>query len=163
MHADLKTLIFDLIKAHATDSSSFDDFVRGKGKGLVGLLFGPPGLGKTLTAEAIAEAARLPLYSVSSGSLGYTVKDISAKLTEVMELSSRWKAVLLLDEADVFLAARNDSDLERNAIVSIFLRELEYYPGIMLLTTNRAKTIDPAFRSKFASKNAVDVHFSNAS
>ena len=50
---------------------------------------------------------------------------------------ARWEAVLLLDEADVFLEARSTHDLERNKLVSIFLRVLEYYEGILFLTTNR--------------------------
>jgi hypothetical protein len=50
-----KELIHALVEQHASRVSTFDDFVRGKGKGLVGLLAGPPGCGKTLTAEAAAE------------------------------------------------------------------------------------------------------------
>ncbi|KAJ5762273.1 uncharacterized protein N7511_005655 [Penicillium nucicola] len=57
-------------------------------------------------------------------------------------------AVLLLDEADVFMQARDATDLERNGLVSIFLRMLEYYEGILFLTTNRADNIDPAFESR---------------
>lgn len=60
--------------------------------------------------------------------------------------------MVLLDEADVFLAKRSGQDLMRNAIVSVFLRELEYYQGIIILTTNMAADIDPAFQSR--------IHFS---
>lgn len=70
MHQSLNGTIFRLIKTHSTRSSGFDDFVKGKGKGLVGLLLGPPGSCKTLTAEAIAETAHMPLYMISSGALG---------------------------------------------------------------------------------------------
>jgi SpoVK/Ycf46/Vps4 family AAA+-type ATPase len=149
MAPDLKMLVRNLIHAHAFGSSGFDDVVRGKGKGLTGLLFGAPGLGKTLTAEAIAEVSRLPLYTVSSGSLGHESDVIEDNLTRILQLTTRWNAVLLIDEADVFLAKRDKSDLKRNAIVSVFLRELEYYPGILILTTNQASIIDPAFKSKF--------------
>jgi SpoVK/Ycf46/Vps4 family AAA+-type ATPase len=61
---------------------------------------------------------------------------------------AKWNAVLLLDECDVFLEARSAHDLERNKIVSIFLRTLEYYEGILFLTTNRVKNMDPAFQSR---------------
>lgn len=55
---------------------------------------------------------------------------------------------MLLDEADIFLEQRSPSDLQRNALVSIFLRLLEYYKGILFLTTNRIRTFDDAFHSR---------------
>lgn len=55
---------------------------------------------------------------------------------------------MLLDEADVFLAARDKRDLQRNAIVSVFLRVLEYYSGILFLTTNKVGAFDEAFKSR---------------
>lgn len=66
----------------------------------------------------------------------------------VLERTTKWKAVLLLDEADVFLEARSTHDLERNKLVSIFLRVLEYYEGFLFLTSNRVEDIDTAFESR---------------
>ena len=145
-----RDLVHDLVQAHGSNGNErvFDDVVRGKGKGLIGLLTGPPGVGKTLTAEAVAEVTKRPLYMIGSGELGARSEDVHDKLKNVLELAELWDAVLLLDEADVFLAERNDTDLSRNAITSIFLRELEYYQGILILTTNRMKTFDPAFESR---------------
>ena len=147
---DQRDLVHDLVQAHDSEEQeqAFDDIVRDKGKGLIGLLTGPPGVGKTLTAEAVAEVTKRPLYMISSGELGADPEDVHSKLKDVLELAEVWDAVLLLDEADVFLAERNDTDLSRNAITSIFLRELEYYQGILILTTNRMKTFDPAFESR---------------
>ncbi|CAH0054510.1 unnamed protein product [Clonostachys solani] len=144
----LKDTVTKLVIASNFADSGFDDFIKGKGKGFITLLSGPPGSGKTLTAEAIAETARMPLYMVSSGALGHEAEDIHKKLAQILKLASHWKAVLLLDEADVFLAARTLTDIKRNAIVSIFLRELEYYQGILILTTNHANFIDQAFQSR---------------
>ncbi|KAF4547047.1 ATPase-like protein 9 [Elsinoe fawcettii] len=143
-----KRQILDLIKVHVKQSSPFDDFVRGKGRGLVCLLYGQPGLGKTMTAEAIAESTRKPLITVSSGTLGEDSYDVRNNLVEVFELATRWEAILLLDEADVFLSQRDEQDISRNAIVSVFLHELEYFSGTILLTSNRVESIDPAFRSR---------------
>jgi SpoVK/Ycf46/Vps4 family AAA+-type ATPase len=56
--------------------------------------------------------------------------------------------VLLLDEADVFMEARSTHDLDRNRLVAIFLRLLEYFEGIMFLTTNRLDNMDAAFESR---------------
>lgn len=63
-------------------------------------------------------------------------------------MATEWNAVVLLDEADVFMAERNPNDIHRNELVSIFLRELEYFRGIIFLTTNLYHTIDTAFRSR---------------
>ena len=56
------------------------------------------------------------------------------KLKEVFEYAVLWKAILLLDEADIFLQERNVNDLKRNALVTIFLRELEYFDGIIFVS-----------------------------
>ena len=66
----------------------------------------------------------------------------------MFELGKRWNCVLLLDEADVFLEERTLTDLQRNSLVSVFLRMLEYYEGILILTSNRVGTFDEAFRSR---------------
>ncbi|KAF2035864.1 P-loop containing nucleoside triphosphate hydrolase protein [Setomelanomma holmii] len=118
------------------------------GKGIIMLLCGPPGVGKTLTAESIAEQVRRPLYRTGAGDLGSSPEHVERNLTAALERCAHWNAVLLIDEADVFLEARSRESLERNKLVSIFLRLLEYYRGIMILTTNRSSGIDPAFESR---------------
>ncbi|KAF4784834.1 AAA family ATPase [Colletotrichum scovillei] len=148
-----KELVQALVAEHTartTDpsSSAFDDIVKGKGKGLILVLHGPPGVGKTLTAECVAEFSRRPLYIVSSGDLGTSSAALDDKLTKTLDLASTWKAVLLIDEADVFLERRSLHDMERNSLVSIFLRTLEYYSGILFMTTNRVRTFDDAFKSR---------------
>ena len=70
------------------------------------------------------------------------------KLQEIFKLAHAWRAILLFDEADVFLAKRGEDDVVRNAFVTIFLRALEYYPGVMILTTNRRDAFDEAFLSR---------------
>lgn len=85
---------------------------------------------------------------MGAGDLGDTAAEVETKLQRVLALSARWDAVLLLDECDVFLEKRSTSDLLRNKLVSIFLRLLEYYAGVMFLTTNRVEAFDPAFESR---------------
>ncbi|KAF7554225.1 hypothetical protein G7Z17_g3076 [Cylindrodendrum hubeiense] len=122
-----KDIILSLVRFH-NDSSELelDDIIKGKGKGTIFLLHGEPGVGKTLTAAD----------SVEEG------------LVSAFQLAEKWKAVALIDEADVFLEQRTVSDLARNSLVSVFLRVLEYYEGILFLTTNRIDAFDRAFRSR---------------
>ncbi|KAG9697758.1 P-loop containing nucleoside triphosphate hydrolase protein, partial [Aureobasidium melanogenum] len=124
------------------------DVIEGKGNGLILLLHGPPGTGKTLTAESVAERAQKPLYRVTCGDIGTHPEDIERYLDSVLFIGKTWDCVVLLDEADIFLEERSPSDLKRNALVSIFLRVLEYYDGILILTTNRVGTFDEAFKSR---------------
>ena len=143
----------DLILAFADSQikhhqPTFDDVVKGKGRGTILLLSGPPGVGKTLTAESVAEHMQVPLYTLSLGDLGTKAEDIEKKLTQTLQMTTKWRAILLLDEADVFLLSRNAQDLERNKLVSVFLRVLEYYEGFLFMTTNRIADIDPAFESR---------------
>ncbi|KAI0198183.1 hypothetical protein F4808DRAFT_436799 [Astrocystis sublimbata] len=124
------------------------DLVKGKGVGLVLLLHGEPGVGKTLTAECVADHAKRPLFPITCGDIGETATEVDKNLHHNFNMATKWGCVLLLDEADVFLAKRNKSDLRRNAVTSVFLRSLEYYAGILFLTTNRVGSIDPAFKSR---------------
>lgn len=106
---------------------------------------GPPGVGKTLTAETIAEQLRRPLYSVGR-----------SQLSRIFDVATAWKAVLLLDEADVYLQRRNNLQLERNRIVATFLRKLEYYSGIFFLTTNLLNDFDDAILDRIQLKLLYD-------
>jgi SpoVK/Ycf46/Vps4 family AAA+-type ATPase len=126
-----------------------------KGKGLVALLHGPPGSGKTLTAECAAEETQRALFSTSMSELN-RYNDaywFEIELKRVLRLATIWKAVVLFDEADVFLEARGDKTstgdaAARNALVAVFLRHLEYFSGIVFLTTNRIHVFDAAMKSR---------------
>jgi len=63
-------------------------------------------------------------------------------------MAHQWKALLLLDEADVFVEQRTSNDLVRNGLVSVFLRKLEYLQGVMFLTTNRVSEFDVGILSR---------------
>ncbi|PYI00732.1 AAA family ATPase [Aspergillus sclerotiicarbonarius CBS 121057] len=153
MAENRRQLIHGLVKAHRQDDASFDDIVVNKGKGLIALLTGSPGVGKTLTAEAVAEVTQRPLYVVATGELGIDPDDVDNRLGMILDITRRWGCVLLIDEADVFLSARG-KDLARDALVSVFLRRLEYFRGVAILTTNRKSDIDPAFKSRFSSSSS---------
>jgi len=144
---DKKKLIDALVNHQ---DKAFTDIISGKGGGCIFLLHGSPGVGKTLTAESIAELLHRPLYSVTVGELGTNTEALEANLSKILEMASAWRAVILLDEADIFLERRTESDIARNAMVGIFLRLLEYHQGVLFLTTNRVKNFDSAFHSRIS-------------
>ncbi|RAH69383.1 uncharacterized protein BO66DRAFT_429233 [Aspergillus aculeatinus CBS 121060] len=136
-----KDLVQSLIHSHFAKQKSGGvhfDLLRNKGNGVTILLHGVPGVGKTSTAECAAISNGRPLLPVTCGDLGLTAGEVEEKLKEVFRLAQDWGCIMLLDEADVFLAQRRAYDVERNALVSVFLRTLEYYEGILF--HDRVKT-----------------------
>ena len=111
---DRKHLLQSLVEAHHKEVG-FDDFIKGKGYGL----FGPPGVGKTFSAEATSEHVRRPLYVIGGGDLGMTAASLDSALERIFDVATEWKAIVLIDEVDVFLEQRSLHDLERNAMVAV--------------------------------------------
>lgn len=148
--SDVKDLMFSLVDTSKHTITVGKDIIDNKGGGSIFLLAGNPGCGKTLTAETMAETLRRPLYMVGVGELGTDTKALEQSLTRVLNTASAWNAILLLDECDIFMEKRQNMDVYRNAMVGVFLRLLEYYPGILFLTTNRASNIDEAFYSRIS-------------
>lgn len=117
-----KDLILSFVEGQTSNKNSFDDIIEGKGLGLIMLLVGTAGTGKTLTAEAVADKVRKPLYILSAGELGQTADLVEDRLNNILKLTEKWGAVLLFDECDVFLQERSMKHLEHNEIVAVFLR-----------------------------------------
>lgn len=124
-----------------------DDIVAGKSGGTTVLCAGPAGVGKTLTAEVYSEIIQRPLYRVHSGQLGLSVAEMEKALKDTLTRAQRWGAVMLIDEADVYIKRRDDN-IAANAVVGVFLRVLEYFNGLLFLTTNRVDDIDEAIISR---------------
>ncbi|KAG8158458.1 hypothetical protein KVR01_011580 [Diaporthe batatas] len=149
-----KDMIRSLVSAHFernhdnTGTQESLDLIQGKGQGLILLLHGEPGTGKTSTAECVAATTSRPLLKINCGDIGIAPDQVERTLDNMFGLAHAWGCVLLLDEADVLLAKRSKSELARNALVSVFLRMIEYYTGLLFLTTNRMRAFDPAFASR---------------
>lgn len=152
MEEDTKSMMFSLVDCEVTNRR---DLIDGKGGGVIFLLEGSPGVGKTLSAEAIAEKLQRPLYMVGVGELGTDVETLEESLRNILDVATTWNAVVLLDECDIFMEKRSDLNIIRNAMVGVFLRLLEYYQGVMFLTSNRGKDIDQAFYSRIS----LAIHF----
>ena len=117
-----------------------------KGRGAVILLYGPPGTGKTMTAESVAERVHKPLIRVNIGNL-MDGNALQEALKSAFARANKYDGILLLDEVDVFIRQRGENFMmDQNT--SIFLRVLEYYDGILFLTTNLVNSIDHAVFSR---------------
>jgi AAA+ superfamily predicted ATPase len=89
-----------------------------------------------------------PFYSIGTAALGTDAKTAEVALRAIFNRGERWNALVLLDEADLFLAKRTSQELDRNALVNVFLRNLEYFGGLLFLTSNRVEEFDAAFDSR---------------
>lgn len=89
-----------------------------------------------------------PLYRLTASDFVMDVANAERSLRRTLNLVTRWNAVLLLDVADVFLSKITQDSLNRSSFVSVLLRTLEYYQGVLFLTTNQVTDLDPAFESR---------------
>ncbi|ORY62059.1 uncharacterized protein BCR38DRAFT_466837 [Pseudomassariella vexata] len=162
-----KPMIVSLIAQHFRDkrSKSGDkeqvDIVKGKGKGLIFLLHGAPGVGKTSTAEGVAELFKKPLIQVTCGDLGTTAREVEKALEMNFAYANKWDCILLLDEADVFLAGRTKEEFVRNGLVAAFTSRIHvslYYPELDLGKTNQVFKINlEMIRQRFKEKGRTIV------
>lgn len=100
-----------------------------------------------MTAEALSELLHMPLFTVYYANRPSFLLKLTLLGLEMFDVADRWDALLLLDEADSFLRQRHN-DQHHNSLVAVFLRKLEYYRGIMILTTNRVRDFDDAVQSR---------------
>ncbi|OTA88686.1 hypothetical protein M434DRAFT_14903 [Hypoxylon sp. CO27-5] len=126
------------------------DPIKGKGQGLNFLLNGKPGTGKTLTVESLCEKHRIPLYMLTCGDLGNDTDAFEDRLTMAFLRAANWGAILLLEDAEIFVQDRNvgNLDLQRCAIMSSFLSKLDYSRTVTFMATNRKPRLDPALISR---------------
>jgi hypothetical protein len=147
MDSAKKNIIRKICSSDNVQKGNNIDFIDAKGGGNIFLLHGVPGTGKTLTAEAISELLERPLYKVNISEFD-SLSELERGIETSLRYAERWNATLLIDEADVALEKRDSTNIERNAIVAVFLRLIEYYTGTMFLTSNRANEFDDAFKSR---------------
>ena len=117
------------------------DIIRGKGKGLIILLHGVPGVGKTSTAECVAAQTGRPLFPITCGDIGATAEDVEERLNKYFDMAHKWGCVLLLDEEDFFLGRREKGgELQRNGIVSGLT---PFWPSLTKLTYDHSLSPSP--------------------
>lgn len=125
------------------------------GRGVIMLLEGPPGTGKTMTAEAIAGHLGKNLMVTRPDQLRHKWLGQSEKAVSRLFDEARARgALLLLDEADSFLHARHgvhsSADNVSNNVINILLQRIEECEDVIFLTTNRADQLDPALERRIS-------------
>lgn len=162
----LKLQVSQIIKAVKARETVFEKWgmgeVYGTGRGISALFSGPSGTGKTLTAEAIAgELDRSMRVVRIAGIMDKYVGETEKHIAEVFRLSAASGDVLVFDEADALFAARVDAaehgSYYINSHINTLLKEMEDYTGIVILTTNLALRLDPAFERRIRWKLVFPV------
>lgn len=101
-----------------------------------------------MNTECIADYTKRPLLSLTCSDIGVEPTRVERNLIRWFDVAQNWGTIVLIDEADIFMEERVPQDLARNHLVAGFLRALEYFKGIVFLTTNRVGTFDEAFISR---------------
>src|SRR5437588_1905599 len=125
------------------------------GLGLAFNFVGPPGTGKTICAEAIANSLGMKLLVVNYAEVesmwaGETPKNI----VQAFRTAAEQRALLFFDEADAIAGRRSTAaanlpyQREANITVNVLLHELEAFNGIVIFATNLAANFDPAFERR---------------
>lgn len=124
------------------------------GRGLTAMFTGPPGTGKTMTAQVLAKDLGLDLYRVDlsrvmSKYIGETEKNLSRLFDEAQASG----AVLFFDEADALFGKRSEvkdaHDRYANVEIGYLLQRMEEHEGVAILATNRVGDLDEAFLRRF--------------
>jgi ATP-dependent 26S proteasome regulatory subunit len=120
------------------------------GKGLNVLFSGPPGTGKTMAAEVLANDLQLDLYKIDlSQIVSKYIGETEKNLDRIFVLAEHSNAILFFDEADALFGKRSEvkdsHDRYANIEVGYLLQKMEEYEGIAILATNVKHHIDEAF------------------
>jgi SpoVK/Ycf46/Vps4 family AAA+-type ATPase len=125
------------------------------------IFYGPPGTGKTLTAHSLSRSLKRQVLSfdcskILSMYVGESEKNVRKIFDTYADLTLQTKTepILLLNEADQFLASRSagvgsSADQMHNQMQNIFLEQIEKFQGILIATTNLLENIDAAFSRRF--------------
>jgi len=128
----------------------FSDWGLSGGPGLTALFGGGPGTGKTMSAGVLAREAGLDLWRIDlSAVVSKYIGETEKHLDRVFAQARDGNAILFFDEADALFGKRSEvkdaHDRYANIEVAYLLQRLEAYDGVVILATNLARNIDPAF------------------
>ncbi|KAI0409769.1 P-loop containing nucleoside triphosphate hydrolase protein [Xylaria palmicola] len=148
LHTDTKETLEAMIGSHESQKERLGEIPRDIGQGLVFLFHGPPGVGKTLTAECMAEYLQRPLRRVTLNSLGMESTAFYNGLSREMQTALKWNAILFMEDADAFLQRPSLTDQHPNRAVGALLRLMENFPGILIFSANRVDKFNEVLQSR---------------
>jgi hypothetical protein len=120
------------------------------GPGVTALFSGSPGTGKSMTAGVLAREAGLDLWRIDLSSvISKYIGETEKQLDRVFTLARDGNAILFFDEADALFGKRSEvkdaHDRYANIEVAFLLQRLETFEGVVILASNLARNVDPAF------------------
>jgi MoxR-like ATPase len=121
-----------------------------RGKGLTVLFSGPPGTGKTMAAEVIANALQMDLYRIDlAGVVSKYIGETEKNLSRIFREAEYSDAILFFDEADALFGKRSEvkdaHDRYANIEINYLLQQIESFEGVVVLATNMRQHLDEAF------------------
>lgn len=125
-------------------------------------LYGAPGTGKTMAAQAIANSLGNEIILVDYSSLeSKYVGETSKNITNIFKFAEDNNAVIFFDEADAVLSKRvtdmsSSTDVSVNQTRSVLLTLMNNHKGTLIFATNFIENFDPAFMRRISSH----IHFS---
>ncbi|QNU66054.1 ATP-binding protein [Ruminiclostridium herbifermentans] len=158
LQEDAKNLLIDACNQMKFRQKVFGDWGFNKrlfyGKGLSMLFSGPPGTGKTMAAQVVANELQLELYKVDiSKMVSKYIGETEKNLEEIFDEAQLSNAILFFDEADAIFGKRTEvkdsHDRHANVETAYLLQRIEDYEGVTVLATNYIKNIDDAFLRRF--------------
>src|SRR4029079_1743987 len=123
------------------------------GRGVSAIMAGPPGTGKTMVAQLLAQELGYDLYPIDlSQVVNKYIGETEKNLAKIFDEAETSHAVLFFDEADSLFAKRTEvrssNDRYANLEVNYLLQRMETYDGVTLLATNLEQGIDDAFKRR---------------
>ncbi len=149
-----KKPILELIDGVRNSYRVYDDWgMKAKipyGRNFTALFVGPSGTGKTMAANVLSAALKIPLYRIDlSQVVDKYIGEMEKRLEEIFAYAQNTNVILLFDEADVIFGKRTEvneaKDKYANTEVAYILQRIEEYDGIVILTSNLKNNIDTAF------------------
>lgn len=124
------------------------------GRSVSVLFSGPPGTGKTMSAQVLASMLGLELYQIDlSQVVDKYIGETEKRLSLVFDQAEKTNMILFFDEADALLGKRSEvkdsKDKHANTEVAYLLQRIEQFSGIVIMATNQPGNMDRAFLRRF--------------